>query len=134
MNTGKNFSEVMTLLHVMNKLSVQLKKTQRAGMLSWDGKSALELTMNGIPRSDSVKKGDTVLTGNFSLSYPPGKMVGTVSAVLRDESTNFYILKVKPTASFGSLQQVFVVENMNYAEQKQLNEDTRKKVESKTGN
>lgn len=133
-NTGKNFSEVMTLLHVMNKLSVQLKKTQRAGMLSWDGKSALELTMNGIPRSDSVKKGDTVLTGNFSLSYPPGKMVGTVSAVLRDESTNFYILKVKPTASFGSLQQVFVVENMNYAEQKQLNEDTRKKVESKTGN
>lgn len=133
-NTGANFSEIMTLLHVMNKLSVQLKKTQHAGMLSWDAKNPLELTMNGIPRSDSVKKGDTVLTGNYSLSYPPGKMVGTVSAVLRDESTNFYILKIKPAASFGSLQQVFVVENLNYNEQKQLNEDTRKKVENKTGN
>lgn len=132
-NTGKDFSEVMTLLHVMNKLSVQLKKTGNAGIISWDGKSPTELTMTGIPKTDSVRMGDTILTGNYSLSFPPGKMVGVVTKIIKEEATNFFTLKIKPTANFGSLQQVFVVENINFAEQKQLNEATHQKVEVKTG-
>lgn len=128
-NTGKNFSEVMTLLHVMNKLSVQLKKTGNAGIISWDGKSPTQLTMNGIPKTDSVKLGDTILTGNYSLSFPPGKMVGTVSSVIKDDATNFFIFKIKPKASFGKLQHVFLVQNLNMDEQKSLNEATHKKVE-----
>lgn len=128
-NTGKNFSEVMTLLHVMNRLSVQLKKTGNAGIISWDGKNPAQLTMNGIPKTDSVKVGDTILTGNYSLSFPPGKMVGTVSSVIKDDATNFFILKIKPKASFGKLQHVFLVQNLNIDEQKSLNEATHKKVE-----
>ncbi|HUN02031.1 MAG TPA: rod shape-determining protein MreC, partial [Niabella sp.] len=98
-NTGKNFSEVMTLLNVMNKLSVQVQKTGRAGMLSWDGTNTTELDMTGIPRTDTIRKGDTILTGNYSLSYPPGKWVGTVTRVLKDESSNFYLLKTNAPAS-----------------------------------
>lgn len=130
-NTGKNFSEVMTLLNVMNRLSVQLKRTGNAGMLSWDGKNPTELTMNGIPKTDSVKRGDTILTGNYSLSFPPGKMVGTVAQVLKDKATNFLILKIKPTANFASLQQVFIVENINYKEQKELGIETQAIIEKK---
>lgn len=133
-NTGKNFSEVMTLLHVMNRLSVRLKRTGNAGMLSWDGKITTELTLTGIPKTDSVRKGDTILTGNYSLSFPPGKMVGTVLKVLKDESTNFNVLKIKPTANFASLQQVFVVENINMDEQKKINEETQKRIEKSSVN
>ncbi|ANH83628.1 rod shape-determining protein MreC [Niabella ginsenosidivorans] len=133
-NTGKDFSEVMTMLHVMFRLSVQLKKTGNSGIISWNGQSPTELTLNGIPKTDSVHVGDTILTGNYSLSFPPGKMVGTVSKVIKDEATNFFILRVKPTANFGSLQQVFIVENMNYAEQQRLNDETIKKVEAKSEN
>lgn len=132
-NTGENFSEVMTLLHVMNKLSVQLKRTGNSGILTWDGINASELTLSGISKTDSVRRGDTILTGNYSLSFPAGKMVGIVTAALKDETTNFLVLKVKPTANFGNLQQVFVVENLNIDEQKSLNEDTRKKIEPKPG-
>lgn len=133
-NVGNNFSQVMTLLHVVNKLSVQMKKTGTAGMLSWDGKTPTELTLNGIPKTDSVKRGDTVLTGNFSRDYPPAKMVGTVSRVLKDEATNFLVLKITPAANFGSLQQVFVIENLNAAQQKQLDEETREKIDRKLEN
>ncbi|MFT3904355.1 MAG: rod shape-determining protein MreC [Niabella sp.] len=129
-NTGRNFSEVMTLLNVMNRLSVQLKRTKNAGTLSWDGKTPTELIVNGIPITDSVKRGDTVLTGNFSLSFPPGKMVGVVSKVERESATNFFRLKIKPTANFTSLQHVFLVQNLDMAEQKQLNDATIKKVET----
>jgi rod shape-determining protein MreC len=58
-------------------------------------------------------------------------MVGIVSSVRKEESTNFLILKVKPTANFASLQQVFLVENLNYTEQKSLNEETQKRLETK---
>lgn len=128
-NVGTNFSQVMTLLHVINKLSVQIKRTGTSGMLSWDGKTPTELTLNGIPKTDSIRRGDTILTGNYSLSYPSGQMVGTVARVLKDGATNFLILKIRPTANFGSLQHVFVVENLNLKEQKALDDETRKIID-----
>ncbi|WP_346237961.1 rod shape-determining protein MreC [Niabella insulamsoli] len=133
-NTGKNFSEIMSLLNVVNKMSVQLKRTGSAGMLSWEGKSPQELTLKNIPKTDSVRRGDTIVTGNYSLSYPPGRMVGTVSHVLRDKASNFFILKVKPTANLTNLQQVFIVENINYETQKQLDRETQDMVDKKGGN
>ena len=132
-NTGKNFSEVMSLLNVVNKLNVQMKRTGSAGTLTWDGKSPKELTLLNIPKTDSVRKGDTVVTGNFSLSFPPGKMVGTVSTVLRDKSSNFFILKIKPAANLTDMQQVFVVENVNYNEQQLLDKQTQDMVDKKGG-
>lgn len=132
-NTGKNFSEVMSLLNVMAKTSVQLKRTGSAGMLSWDGKTPNELTLNNIPRTDSAQKGDTIITGNYSPSYPPGKMVGTVSTVLKEQSSNFYILKIKPTANLSNLQQVFLVENAFFTQQTELHKQTTEMVEKKGG-
>ncbi len=128
-NVGPNFSQVMTLLHVINKLSVQIKRTGTSGMLSWDGNTPTELTLNGIPKTDSIRRGDTVLTGNYSLSYPAGQMVGTVARVFKDGATNFLILKIKPTANFGSLQHVFVVENLSLKEQKALDDETRRIID-----
>ncbi|MCH5600591.1 rod shape-determining protein MreC [Niabella ginsengisoli] len=130
-NTGENFSEVISLLNVVNKMSVQLKRTGSAGMLSWEGKSPQELTLKNIPKTDSVKRGDTIVTGNYSLSYPPGRLVGTVSKVLRDKASNFFILKIKPTANLTNLQQVFIVENVNQQVQKELDKQTQDMVEKK---
>ena len=132
-NVGKNFSEVMSLLNVMNKMSVQLKRTGSAGMLSWDGKSTQELQLSNIPKTDSVRKGDTIVTGNYSLSYPPGKMVGTVSKVLKDKSSNFLTLIITPKANLTRMQQVLVVENLNFDEQTLLNKQTLDMVDKKGG-
>ncbi len=132
-NTGESFSEIMSLLNVVAKTSVQLKRTGSAGMLSWDGKTPNELTLTNIPRTDSARKGDTIITGNYSQSYPAGKMVGTVSAILKEQSSNFYILKIKPAANLSNLQQVFVVENLNYTEQTKLHQQTTEMVEKGGG-
>ena len=133
-NTGNNFSQVMSLLNVMNKISVQMKRTGSAGMLSWDGKVTNELTLNNIPKTDSVRKGDTVITGSYSRSYPPGKMVGTVAGVFRDKGSNFLILKIKPAANLTNVQQVHVVENLADAELKQLDMQTHQMIDKKGGN
>jgi rod shape-determining protein MreC len=40
-----------------------------------------------------------------------------------------YLLKLKTAANFYNLQQVHVIENMEYEEQTRLNADTKKKIE-----
>ena len=79
-NTSDNFSQVMSLLHVKNNVNAIMKRSGNAGTISWDGKSPLYLTMTGIPKSDSIAKGDTVLTGTYSLSFPPLRMIGRVAS------------------------------------------------------
>lgn len=128
-NVSPNFSQVMSLLHVQNKVNVLVKKSSSSGTLSWDGKDPRYLTLSSIPKSDSLVKGDTILTGNYSLSFPPGHMVGTVAEIIPDPSTNFYVLRIKTAANFQNLQQVMVVENIQEAEQTQLNAETKKKIE-----
>ena len=56
-------------------------------------------------------------------------MVGTVAEIVEDKSTNFYVLRVKPSANFQNLQQVFVVENLQREEQVILDKDTQKKID-----
>jgi rod shape-determining protein MreC len=128
-NVSPNFSVVMSLLHVQNKVSVLVKKTKSSGIISWDAKDPRFLILNNIPISDTIVKGDTIVTGTYSISTPPGKVVGTVAEIMRDKATNFYILKIRTAANFQDLQQVFVVENLQYAEQTKLLEETQKTVD-----
>lgn len=128
-NTSENFSQVMSLLHVKNNVNAIMKRSGSAGTISWDGKNPLFLTMTGVPKSDSVVKGDTVLTGTFSLSFPPLKMIGTVESIEKDNTSTFYVMKIKTAANFQNLQHVFVVENLQSDEQEKLDKDTRKKID-----
>jgi rod shape-determining protein MreC len=134
-NTSENFSQVMSLLHVKNNVNAIMKRSGNAGTVSWDGKTPLYLTMTGVPKSDSISRGDTVLTGTYSLSFPPLKMIGTVASIEKDNSSSFYTLRIKTAANFLNLQHVFVVENLQADEQEKLDKDTRKKIDEvkKTG-
>jgi len=128
-NTSDNFSQVMSLLHVKNNVNAIMKQSGNAGTISWDGKSPLYLTMTGIPKSDSIAKGDTVLTGTYSLSFPPLRMIGRVASIIKDNSSSFYVLQIKTAANFQNLQHVFVVENLHADEQERLDKETRKKID-----
>jgi rod shape-determining protein MreC len=128
-NTSENFSQVMSLLHVKNNVNAIMKRSGSAGTVSWDGKNPLSLTMTGISKSDTITKGDTVLTGTFSLSFPPLKVIGTVASIVKDNTSSFYTLRIKPAANFQNLQHVFVVENLQSDEQQKLDKETRKKID-----
>ncbi|MEO8405721.1 MAG: rod shape-determining protein MreC [Chitinophagaceae bacterium] len=128
-NVGTNYSTIMSLLHVQNNVNALTQKTSTAGIISWDGKNPRLLTLSNIPKNDSLTIGDTILTGRFSLSFPPGYLIGTVAEVIPDKSTNFAILKIKPFANFDDLQQVMLVENLDYKDQADLLQETKKKVD-----
>ncbi|MCG2614494.1 rod shape-determining protein MreC [Terrimonas sp. NA20] len=128
-NVGPNYAQVMSLLHVQNKVNVLVKKTKNSGTLFWDGTDPHFLTLTNIPKSDSLAKGDTIVTGNYSYAFPPGHFVGTIAEIVKDISTNFYVLKIRTGANFANLQQVMVVENLQLGELDQLMQDTRRKID-----
>ena len=128
-NVSPNFSQVMSLIHVQSTVSVSLKHSGDFGTVEWDGKDPRYLVLKKIPKTADVKIGDTVLTSNVSFNFPPGYMVGTITQVKLDNTSGMYLLKVRTAANFYSLQQVHVIENLDYAEQLKLNQDTKKKIE-----
>ncbi len=123
------FSQAMSLLHVQQRVNASLKKTGDFGTLEWDGIHPDRLLLKGIPKSLFLKIGDTVVTSAYSFNFPPGKVLGQVSALSTDKSTNFHIIDVRPAANFRNLQQVFVVENLQLDEQLNLNREARKRIE-----
>ena len=125
-NTSENFSVVMTMLNRQSSVSAKIKKTGEIGKVQWDGRSPDYVTMINIPKSVPVVKGDSVVTSGYSLSFPPGIMIGMVSEIIDDKSSNFYTLTLKPSTNFYSVEYVTVVDNLQKDEQKRLEEAARK--------
>ena len=129
-NVSPNFSHVMSLLHVKSRISASLKKTGDFGTLEWDAEDPRFISLKGIAKSIDVKKGDTVLTSIYSYNFPPGFMVGTIADVQTEKASGFYLLRLRTAVNFNSVQNVFVVENLQRAEQIQLEKDTDRKIEN----
>ena len=70
-----------------------------------------------------------MLTTQLSVLWPANLMIGTVSDVVPDASSNFYTLKVKTATNFSTLEYVYVIDNLQYDEQMRLEDSTRKKVQ-----
>jgi rod shape-determining protein MreC len=125
-NTSENFAVVMTMLNRQASVSAKLKKTGEIGKVQWDGKSPDYITMINIPKSAQVIAGDSVVTSGYSLTFPPGILIGVITKVLEDKSSNFYTLIVKPSTNFYNVEYVTVVDNLQKDEQKKLEEAARK--------
>ena len=129
-----NFSQVMSLLHVQMSVSAALKTTGTTGKVEWDGKDPRFVSFKGIPQNVEVKRGDTVLTSQYSFNFPPGYIIGTVDRAENDPATGFYNIRLKTAVNFSRIQQVFVIENLLKEEQQQLNAETQRKMEQKQRN
>jgi rod shape-determining protein MreC len=128
-DVSDNMSVVMSLLHRKSVTSVMLKKGNITGILEWNGENPALLQLKGIPKSTDVKIGDTVLTSNISLNFPPGLMVGTIVGGKKQKGGNEWQLDVKPGSNFYNLQWVYVIENVLLNEQKELESRAKKTKE-----
>jgi rod shape-determining protein MreC len=126
---SENTSKVMSLLHRNSRVSAMLKKDNNAGSIEWDGASPYFLLLRNVSKSAKVVKGDTVVTSSYSANFPPNQMVGRVAEINADPSSNFYTLKIRTAANFFTLQYVYLVENLRYQEQFDLEKSNSKNRE-----
>ncbi len=126
LDVTENFGTVMSMLNKQSRISARLKKTGESGRIEWDGKNPRLVQLRDIPKSVKLVKGDTVLTSQYS-DFPPGVMIGVIEKVLLEKSTNNYLLQVLPGNDFSSLQNVFIVANLQRAEQLELEKRIKQK-------
>jgi rod shape-determining protein MreC len=121
-----NYCRVMSVLNRNSKVSAMTKKGFYTGLADWNGKDPRYITLHNIPKSAKVKAGDSIITSNLSGSFPPGIMIGTVATIEGDPGSGFYELKVKTSTDFYNLQYAYLVDNVIWAEQKELEAKTPK--------
>jgi rod shape-determining protein MreC len=124
-----NTSKVMSLLHRNSRVSAMLKKDNNAGSIEWDGASPYYLLLRNVSKGAKVAKGDTVVTSTYSANFPPYQIIGRVAEIDADPSSNFYTLKIKTAVNFFTVQFVYLVENMRYQEQFDLENHSPKRRE-----
>ena len=122
-----NYCRVMSLLHRKSSVSAMLKRDKNSGTIEWDGVNPAYVILKNIPKSAKIYKGDTVVTSNYSIIYPPNVMIGTVEAIRKDNSSNFFTLKLKTSTNFFNLEYVYAIQNLRYNEQHSL-EDLKLKL------
>ncbi|HEY4109926.1 rod shape-determining protein MreC [Puia sp.] len=128
-NVSKNFATVQSMLHYQFKQVAKLKHNNETGTIEWDGVSPLYVTLKNIPKSVKVTIGDTVVTTQLSSIFPANLMIGTITDIVPDNSSSFYTLRVRPATNFGTIEYVYVIDNLQYDEQKLLEDSTRKKTQ-----
>lgn len=106
-----NYSKIMSLLHRNSKVSAMMKRDRIAGSIEWDGKSPEILSLKNISKSALPKIGDTVLTSPYSSSFPAQLMIGRVTNIVKDPSSNFLTLNIQSATNFYNLEFVYLVEN-----------------------
>jgi rod shape-determining protein MreC len=128
-NVSENFAIVMSVLHPQFRVVAKLKKGGETGTIFWDGISPAFISMRGIPRSANVVVGDTVVTSQITSLFPAGLLVGTISEIVPDNTSNFFNLRLRTATNFSNIEYAYVLDNLQYDEQKRLEDSTRKKVQ-----
>lgn len=123
-----DYAVVMSLLHKDSHISGKLFKGGETGTLNWDGKTPNIISLTGIPKSAKVVKGDTIITSGFSTTFPRGMLIGFVTEVIPEKSTNNYLIKFKTAADFFSLQYVYAIDNSQQEAVNQLLEKAKQQA------
>jgi rod shape-determining protein MreC len=111
-DVSENYAVVMTLLHKDSKVSGKILKTGETGTITWDGKYPNLLTLNDIPKSTRIAKGDTIITSGFSTYFPKGLMMGRVEEVYQEKSTNNVKVAIRTAADFYNLEFGYAIDNV----------------------
>lgn len=124
-NTSKNFSWAMSMLHSNIRISAKLRKNNQMGTVSWDGNNYKEGKLSDIPAHTSVSTGDTIVTSGFSNIFPADLMIGIVDSVNIHSGRNLYDITFRFAEDFNSLQYGYVIKNLFRQEQEKLKEETK---------
>ena len=123
--TSAKYSTVISVLNRKFKMVAKIKKNNHSGTITWNGKNAGFAQLTDVPRLASVRKGDTIVTGNESTIFPENIPVGTIEKIYIDKRTNYYTIDVRLFNDMTSLGYVYIIENKDRKEVIKLEEETK---------
>ena len=106
---GKNYSSMLSLLHVDTRISASLAGHNFFGTLSWEGGLYNEISLSDIPIHARIAKGDSIVTNGYSTIFPKGIDIGVVKDFTVNKNGAFYDVVVTPSIDFTNLDHVYLL-------------------------
>ena len=107
LSAGERYSKVSSMLDIDNMASAIHRRSNTFGVLQWNGEHPGEVILHDIPVHTEIFEGDTVVSSGYSLIYPAGLPVGTVSGKELRDGIN-YDITVSMFEDFSKLRHVYV--------------------------
>jgi rod shape-determining protein MreC len=111
-DVSDNFALVMSVLHSKAVVSPKIQELNLSqGKIKWEERNPDYVFLSGINRYEKVAKGQKVVTSPYSTNFPENLPIGTVVDV-KEVDGSFLRAKVKLSANFSQLREVYVVKDL----------------------
>ncbi|PJG82896.1 rod shape-determining protein MreC [Caviibacterium pharyngocola] len=107
-SVGNDTSRVLLLTDVTHSIPVQVLRNDVRVIASGTGRSD-ELTLDNVPRSVDIVKGDLLVTSGLGGRFLEGYPVAVVENISRDGKNYFATITAKPLASIERLRYVLLL-------------------------
>jgi len=124
-NVSDHYSIVRILYNADFRASAKSQRARVDGILAWDGE---DLMLTNVAKNLDIVAGDTLITSDYSSTYPPNIRIGTVSEVAEQQGSLFKRVLVSPGVDFVKLEEVFVVSYIPDSERSELEQSLQQKL------
>ena len=124
-NVSDHYSIVRILYNTDFRASAKSQRARVDGILAWDGD---ELILTNVAKNLDIVAGDSLITSEYSSTYPPNIRIGTVSEVSERPGSLFKHVLVIPGVDFVKLEEVFVVSYVPDSERLELEQSLQQKL------
>ena len=105
---SKNFSVVISLLHIDQLISARIPGKVEFGSVNWDGLDPEYANLLYVPRHVLLSPGDTVFTTGYGGIYPADLKIGVIFDI-NDPQETFLDLRLKLINDFSNLNYVHII-------------------------
>jgi rod shape-determining protein MreC len=124
-SVNDHYAIVRILYNTDFRASAKSQRTRVDGILAWDGE---DLLLTNVAKNLDVVAGDTLITTDYSSTYPPNIRIGIVSEVAEQQGSLFKRVLVTPGVDFVKLEEVFVISYIPDAERSELEQSLQQKL------
>ncbi len=124
--TSDKYSFIELIKNRNIKIAAKNQRTNINGIVVWEG--GKYFWMKNILKTYDVRKGDIIITSNFSNKYPKDVPIGIVVNVEEEVGEIFMKVEIEPFVDFNTLEYVFVINMIPDPERIELIEDIDAKL------
>jgi rod shape-determining protein MreC len=124
-SVNNHYCVVRILLNADFRASAKILRSRVDGIVAWDGDDVM---LTNVAKTLDVVAGDTVITSEYSSTYPPNIRVGVVHEVSEQPGSLFKKVYVSPGVNFVRLEEVFVLSYLPDSNRTDLEQPTPQKT------
>ncbi len=119
-DVSKHFSTVLSVINRNSTIPAKIEKSNYTGTLVWDGVDYRFATLSEVPSEVKLKKGDRIVSNEYSAIFPSDVAIGTVESSSVVSGSSMQAVKIRLSVNFKQLSNVFIVLDLEKSERDSL--------------